>query len=267
MLKAKLIALLLSIQALLSPCSKDNRLQDYRRVKVGRLPRALTEISGLCRAEGGGFWAIRDSGGPATLYKLSPEGALLDSIETGLRNVDWEALATDDNQFLYIGDFGNNQQTRQNLSIYRVHNEGVDTLKFSYPKDSVGFSVSYDCEAMVWFKGQLHLFTKGWASREVRHYLLPSEPGVYTARLLEKTVLPGLVTDAAINAAADSLILLSYGKAYLFNAPDTGQLFFGSYQCLPLNWVGQSEAAAWSPEGDFYLSNETRKFWKVLLDD
>ena len=59
-------------------------------------------------------------------------------VQLPFSNVDWEALAQDEN-YIYVGDFGNNSTgNRTDLKIYRVEKNSlytspeVDTITFSY---------------------------------------------------------------------------------------------------------------------------------------
>ena len=75
----------------------------------------------------------------------------------GVENNDWEDIAQDKNGFTYIGDFGNNDNDRKNLAIYKVKIDKenstpvLQTTKFSYPEQTEfppnKKSLLYDCEA------------------------------------------------------------------------------------------------------------------------
>jgi hypothetical protein len=43
----------------------------------------------------------------------------LKTLKVNAKNTDWEALTNDGNNF-YIGDFGNNDGSRRDLTIYKV---------------------------------------------------------------------------------------------------------------------------------------------------
>ena len=82
----------------------------YAVHRVGRLPSALRESSGLARADTlGGLWCHGDGGTPARLTLITLPGKthrLLDLAP--LPNTDWEDLAQDPAGYFYIGNFGNN---------------------------------------------------------------------------------------------------------------------------------------------------------------
>ena len=62
-----------------------------------------------------------DSGILPNLYEIdSLTGLISRTIHvSNAQNVDWEDITADDN-YIYIGDFGNNNGTRTDLKIYRI---------------------------------------------------------------------------------------------------------------------------------------------------
>ncbi|WP_224998342.1 hypothetical protein [Cesiribacter sp. SM1] len=267
MFSAKIIAILLSLRALLIPCCPPQQelSKRYHARAYTRMPAALAESSGLEHAGGGSFWTMRDSGGPAALYRIGADGQLLDTLSLPLRNIDWEDLARDTEGNLYIGDFGNNQNRRRNLMIYRLSATGgkVDTIQFHW-EDQQNFpppkeALNYDCEAFFWHAGKLHLFTKSRGDGYVRHYSVPDQPGTYAAELLESTFVKDLVTAADISPDGSTIALLTYGKVYLFavKAPDAHlQQALG---CIRIPGAGQSEAILFINNTSILVGNETRK--------
>lgn len=170
------------------------------------IPRAVPEVSGLA-VQAGACWWHNDSGHAPYLYRTDSKGHLLDSLTHPLLvNRDWEDLAQDEEGNLYIGDFGNNCRCRADLTIYRYNLSGnrVDSLRFALPGPPA------DMEAFVWWDDSLHLFSKEFG-RTVR-YVLPDEPGTYTALPRDTLPLPKRsVTAAALLPDGSTLALLSYG--------------------------------------------------------
>ncbi len=62
-----------------------------------------------------------DSGGMNALYEINTGTGNISRTVTiqNATNVDWEDICTD-NDYIYIGDFGNNNGNRTNLKIYKV---------------------------------------------------------------------------------------------------------------------------------------------------
>ena len=184
------------------------------------LPAELNEISGLTGTPSGAFWALADSGNEPALYRINPENAaVLETRRLPVPNKDWEELTADDQGRLFIGDFGNNANKRRDLRIYRYDPSTslVDSILFSFP-DQQAFPPEsdverrFDCEAMVWRKDTLHLFTKSRfkGNKITHHYTLPAQPGTYVAKHCDSLQLPRVVTGAALSPDGQTLALCGY---------------------------------------------------------
>ena len=70
------------------------------------------------------FWSHNDSGGDARLYSVDSTGRALGTTRVpGATNRDWEALASGPcigGSCLYIGDVGDNSESRANVTVWRV---------------------------------------------------------------------------------------------------------------------------------------------------
>ncbi len=142
--------------------------------KIAALPPELREISGLERLNDSTFAAINDGGNAPRVYLINQQGVLLKSVSvSNATNADWEDLTLDtEEQYLYIGDFGNNLNQRRNLCFYRITVTDLITdtavaatkIPFSYPDQQLfpppKNNLLYDCEATVFYKGYLYLFGK-----------------------------------------------------------------------------------------------------------
>ena len=236
---------------------------------IARLPDHLKESSGLLPAFNGTFWTLLDGGNPSALYRIAPDGALLDSLSLALPNQDWEDLAKDPEGNIYIADVGNNLSNRQNLRIFRLSPEGdVDTISFTYP-DQESFPPqekeerNYDSEALIWMNGGLQLFSKSYGDKVVRQYSLPDSEGIYTARLEETLKMKGLITGAALRPDGQELALLSYGKLYIFNVTKEGKLLENPQRCINLSGRGQTEGITYINNSDLLLTNEEGRLFYV----
>src|SRR5690606_31686414 len=128
----------------------------------------LKEISSLEIIDGF-YWGQNDSGGEAELYKISPTtGKLIQTVKvTNATNVDWEEMTSSD-EYIFIGDFGNNNGKRTDLTIYyfpktklnsddEVIKVEAQKIEFSFPEQK-NFNpgkkaTNFDCEAMFYYKG------------------------------------------------------------------------------------------------------------------
>jgi hypothetical protein len=270
MLRAKLIAVLLSLRALVIPCECDKAKPKPDIEKAGRLSELLTEASGLVATDSG-LWMIRDSGAPPVLYLINQKGELLGTDTLAAKNQDWEALAADTLGNLYIGDIGNNSLNRQNLKIYRYRpaDKSLAVIEFSYPKDSVANQEfqTYDSEAMVWAGGKLHLFTKGWKAKVFRHFSVPDSPGRHVASFEGSIPMKALITDASVNREGNRLALLSYGKVYTWSTTNNYKWFSKEGVCIEIPWAGQCEAIGYTAGQQLLIANETGKVLAVALNN
>ena len=81
----------------------------------GRFPVAVDESSGLVasRINPGILWTHNDSGAGPVIFAISHDGHLkgMYTVE-GIGAEDWEAITTDLDGHLYVGDFGNNRNEK-----------------------------------------------------------------------------------------------------------------------------------------------------------
>jgi hypothetical protein len=279
LLRDKLFPILVFLQSVICGCSSDQGRGEFRQVQqeyqmepVGRLDREkVVESSGLELADAeGDLWTHGDGGNTARLYKVTPQGDLLQTLDLApLLNIDWEDLAQDDEKRLYIGDFGNNQNKRRNLRIYRLSGpdlKQVDTIRFEYP-DQRQFpprkpARNFDCEAFYYYQDSLYLFTKNRSkSRWVKQYVLPAKPGHHTARLADSLQIDTWITAADISPDGRQVALLGYGHVYLFQRLPGRRLFDGLKTCLPIASTGQAEALVFINNQDFIFSNEKGRLY------
>ena len=165
-----------------------------------------------------------DSGNSPRMYELDTLSSQIIRTITidNATNIDWEDI-TQDESYIYIGDFGNNTGNRQDLVIYRVAKSDYDLsntisaerIDFSY-EDQTDFSEiqnsDWDAEAMVDFNDQLLIFTKQWQTNGTVAYSIPKIPGSYSAKNLGFYDVSGLVTGATYNNFSNVLMLLGYSS-------------------------------------------------------
>ncbi|TNE62699.1 MAG: hypothetical protein EP344_04815 [Bacteroidetes bacterium] len=185
------------------------------------LPPALAEVSGMVHTPSGELWMLNDSRNPSELFRYDPVGDSLLEVRTlPIPNRDWEDLTSDPAGNLYIGDFGNNNNARQDLRIFRYNpvTGSLDSIRFRYP-DQEAFPPpahqdwNFNCEAFVYFQDSLHLFSKSVFKSDhvTKHYVLPAQPGVYVAQLRDSLVLKNrVITGAALSPDGRTLALTSY---------------------------------------------------------
>ncbi|MBT4338284.1 MAG: hypothetical protein HOD63_06825 [Bacteroidetes bacterium] len=246
-----------------------------------QLPAILLENSGMVFLNGL-FWFHNDSGGEAELYGY--DTVLNQVVETlsisNALNIDWEDICLD-KQFVYVGDFGNNNGDRKDLSIYKIaissfHDTGAtnttaEQIQFSFP-DQIVFSPrsnshNFDCEAFFSCNDSLYLFSKNWENEWTKVYRLANMPGTQSAELLDSFNVKGLVTAADYNVINKEVVLLGYQNYVpffwiLFDFNDT-DFFSGNKRRFdfPISNIGtQTEAVLFHLNNGIYISSEKSSF-------
>lgn len=193
---------------------------NYIPNQIAEFPDVLKECSGS-ESINSGLWVHNDSGNENKIYRIdSVSGDILQTVTiANVENNDWEDFAESE-EYLFIGDFGNNPGNRTDLEILRINkndlsNDTIDVeiIEFEY-SDQVDFSENnnnhnFDCEAFLYYNDQLHLFTKNWADLQTKHYTLSAEPGTQVAQLKESFNVNGLITGADISVN-NEIVLLGY---------------------------------------------------------
>ena len=246
---------------------------DYLRT----LPDTLFENSGMIGSENM-IWFITDGGNKPELYAYSydQDTVIRTVVVKDAVNTDWEDI-TRNEDFVYIGDFGNNLGNRTDLRIYILNRSALLTeadtvmpsglINFSY-SDQTDFSYEnestpYDCEAFIATGDSIYLFTKDWSTHETSIYVIPARPGTHIARFRAQWQgISGLVTSAAWSPATQDLYLLGYTPLIPLVVKFTGftpeELTFTDatrYDFADF-WGAQTEALMISDNGLVYISSE-----------
>lgn len=196
---------------------------NYAPLQIANLPSNLSESSGLAFFDDR-LWTHLDGGNIDQLFQVDTlTGAVLETVTIpNSDNKDWEDLAEDD-EHIYIGDFGNNFGNRMDLRIYKIKKNNLiggtpspELIEFSF-SDQTDFTTAqnahnYDCEAFFYWQDSLHLFSKNWLDFKTRHYVLPTMPGTYIAELRDSFNTQGQVTAADISDDG-TVLLLGYNIA------------------------------------------------------
>jgi hypothetical protein len=281
MLKYQLFTLYVFFETLLCGCSVDKkregfeiRPQDYAIERVGKMNKEeVKESSGIELTEDNNFWTHADGGNLPVLYKVDATGKLLDVLEVpSTTNEDWEDLAKDEEGHIYIGDFGNNENKRHNLRIFRFKEQAagqVDTIRFTYADQKLfppeKADRNFDCEAFFYHRHHLYLFTKDRGKNElVKVYKVPATPGSYEAQAIDSIQISTMITAADISPDGKKMALLGYGNIYLFDIKGTDDFFGGEKYCIPFEKTGQAEALVFINNTDFVFTNEGGKIFKAV---
>jgi hypothetical protein len=197
-----------------------------------------------------------------------------------ISNKDWEEISQDDN-YIYIGDFGNNGGNRTDLRIFKISKNSllielpvIDSIKFSYP-DQVDFSAGsnntdFDCEAFIVSEDSIYLFTKQWVNNKTSVYSLPKSPGNYTAKLKSSFDVNGLITGAVCLKSEKIISLSGYSDklepfVYLFYDFKGSDFFGGNKRKIELLLpYHQTEGIASANGIKYYISNESFSLYPLI---
>lgn len=260
-----------------------------------RLPETLKEVSGIARLPNGDLWMLNDGGNAPALYRFDPlRDSIVEIRSLSCTNIDWEDLSADTEGHLFIGDFGNNMNNRRDLRIYRYTLAGgaLDSIVYTFP-DQTEFppakerNWNFDCEAMVFFRDTLHLFTKSRFKSDhfTKHYVVPAKPGRYIAELRDSIRLKNrVVSGAAISRDGKTLALTAYmarlvwgfipctkANVFYFNAYDGSRFFTGRKKKvrLPKFMIARQfeSVLEWTP-GQWIAANEgigpqRQSIWRI----
>ncbi|WP_341227285.1 hypothetical protein [uncultured Arcticibacterium sp.] len=276
MLKSQLALLYFAFKIATCSCmpEKEKGLENYRGkskiTKIGKLDQQVDESSGLAKAENNAYWTHNDSGGSNKLFKINNRGHIVDSLEVlKARNIDWEELAKDDKGNIYIGDFGNNGNSRTDLVIYKVNNTKTEEIRFKYEDQNAfpALKKNFDCEAFFWFNGKLHLFSKSREenNRVTKHYILSDTAGSYSISPKNEFPIEQQVTAADISPDKQSFILLTYGKLIFFGIENETIDFNNPLACIKTKRK-QTEAVIFETNESILFTNEQRELFRIKLD-
>ena len=250
-----------------------------------KLPNSIRETSGLIKLDNR-LWTLNDSGGRARLYQISERNGHIVKTLTikNARNRDWEDIAYDDN-YVYIGDIGNNRGNRRDLKVYKIPREALRTQK-SVRAEVISFRYSdqksfksklyknnYDCEAMVAHHGKLYLFSKNWQNNKTRLYELSTQVGKHIAKYIATFNIHGRVTGATINEELDILLLTTYSSlldvnVWAFTNYRGANFFNGNHKRLNLKTSlhAQVEGITFKDNYKAYMSSESLKKFIFSFD-
>ncbi|MFH6968567.1 SdiA-regulated domain-containing protein [Flavobacterium sp. FlaQc-28] len=242
------------------------------------LPKKLKEVSGITYfPETNLLYTLEDSGNKNVVYALNAEGKLAKTITiSNAVNVDWEDITKDKKGNLYIGDFGNNDNERKDLCIYKVDKTQLDKdvasaeykISFSYPEQTEfppkKKEMFYDVEGFFEHDGYFYLFTKN------RSKGFDGTAFIYkikNAKGTQKAVKIGefktcdnynhcVLTSATISPDGKKVALLSHDKIVLFK-DFKGDLFHkGTQTEIELNHFSQKEAVVFKDNNTLLIADE-----------
>ncbi len=204
--------------------------------------KSLTESSGLVasRTTSGAYWSHNDSGDGPFIYAINSRANPLGTFRiAGAKAVDWEDMAAGpgpeaNTSYLYIGDIGDNNASRSEITVYRVLEPTLSpaTVKSTKAKPQTTATAEairlrypdgkFDAETLLVHPstGNIYIVTKVLiANPVVYEAAAPFTPGkLITMRRLGEIRVPsifgGVVTGGSISPDGRRVALCDYFQGY-----------------------------------------------------
>jgi hypothetical protein len=233
---------------------------------------ALPEASGLAIGKGSGarLWMHNDSGAPE-LIAVDASGKVTGRVVlNGARVDDWEALASGPcgkNSCLYVGDIGDNDASRKQITIYRVPEPAqasgtvkAETFHAAYPDSA------HDAETLlVSPAGMVFVVTKG-ESGPIAVYKFPQQLQTGTTMKLERVggaiaespKAGDRVTDGAFSADGRWVVLRTRSTLTFYRGEDFTRGNFKEAHRVDVSALNepQGEAVVFGAGNTLYIGGE-----------
>ena len=236
------------------------------------LSTALSEISGIDFLNDSTIVAINDGGNEPLIYLLDLKGKVQSVVKVeNAQNRDWEDVTVDD-EYLYIGDIGNNVNNRRDLVIYKVKIADIiakktvkaEKINFNYAEQTAfppdKGDKHFDAEALALCNDTLYLFTKDRSRPSTGTafvYKIPTTPGDYTVSKFSEVYIGkgGILIDAL--TAADFVD----GEFFLmtYNRVEIKKLVKGKFvgeETINFKTYSQKEALVVKTKMEIYVADE-----------
>ena len=273
--------------------SVENLSANYDKPQiVGKIEsKEITESSGIVesKCQPDVFWTHNDSGDGAFIYALNQKGEKLGTWKvSGATNDDWEDIAAFRDEktgkcMLFIGDIGNNERLRSDMSIYRVAEpqisdadknsskkkpsatEAAEEIKFQYP------DMRHDAESLLVHPvtGDIYVLSKRFSGAAGVYKLaagFSSEKTVILKKITDLSVpaVPnGLLTGGDVSSDAKRVVICDYFSAYEITLPAGAKNFDEIWAQKPLivelGERSQGEAVAYSADGKSIFATSEKK--------
>ncbi len=247
--------------------------------QVSNLPNGLKEVSGIAFSNNL-IYSIEDSGNKNQVVVLDTLGTITKTITLhNTANIDWEDLTFDTKGNLYIGDFGNNDNLRKDLAIYKIDNSNLQNEKaevaykisFDYPEQTEfppkKENLMFDVEAFLEYNNYFYLFTKNRSKDfdgKSYVYKIPNTAGHHHAQLIKTFTTCAdyqncAITSAAISPDGSKFVLLSHSKIWLFENYSQDNLADAKMSEFNLDHFSQKEAICFKNNNTLLIADERIK--------
>ena len=245
--------------------------------KITDLPDILEEASGVEKIQGSDIlWMHNDSGNNAEIYGVTTQGNIVRKLAIEVKNNDWEDITSDEQGNLYIADFGNNDNKRKNLVIYKIAHQylltngevPVEKINFLYP-DQTKYPPKkkdrfFDAESILYYKNNLYIFTKSRvkdAYGKTTLYRIPAKAGSYKAEYVSEFETCNYdsscwITAASISPDKNKVALLNHNTVFVFSNFTGDNFFNGNCSRYELNHTSQKEGITFKDNHTVYITDE-----------
>lgn len=254
----------------------------------------LKEVSAVAVSSASDLtWILEDSGNENNIYGLNADAKIEQTIAIkNAKNIDWEDLASDESGNLYIGDFGNNDNKRKDLSIYKVNATDLKSktaissskISFYYPEQTQfppkKSELFYDAESFFFYKNNFYIFTKNRSKGfdgTVLLYKVPNRAGNHKAQLLGKfkacdNYNKCAITSADISPDGKKIVLLSSSKVWIISDFTSDNFLKGKIEMHELNDATQKEGVCFKDNETLLIVDEKDKkmggnLYEIKLSD
>lgn len=269
-------------------------IKHHYQNKFVSIDKKLTEVSGIEFDKKGQLWAINDGGDQPNLYRVERDGSISKTVLiTNAKNIDWEDMTQDDFGHFFLGDFGNNENKRKWLTIYKIENPidikgnsaSAEIIKFMYPQQ-ISYppketDKKYDLEAFVFYKKKLYLFTKNRSvpfDGETNLYRIGAYAANHKAKKISSFTTCTLheklcwITSAAISPNKKKLVLLDSQRIWLFENWEGDDFFSGDTYEIDLGTITQKESITFYDDNTVVYTDEEfmgigRNAYVIKLDE
>ncbi len=245
------------------------------------LPKDLKETSGIFYDSANNLiWTLEDIGNENEIYALDYKGKILKTIKLNdLENNDWEDITQDKQGNLYIGDFGNNDNERKDLAIYKVsatdlekeNIEKTTKISFNYPEQTEfppnKKELFFDVEGFIEMNNNFYLFTKNRSKKgdgTVFIYKIPNQEGNHEAKKIGEfktceNFETCAITSVAISPNSKQIALLTHSKIWFFENFTDDNFTSGKTSIFELNHNTQKESICFKDNKTLLIADEKSK--------
>ncbi|MBU2019817.1 MAG: hypothetical protein KJ941_09235 [Bacteroidetes bacterium] len=240
------------------------------------LPVNLNELSGLVFINDSILVGHNDGGDLPQLYFLNKAGQLLHTCAvSNAKNIDWEDICYDGKKYLYIGDIGNNNNNRKDLTIFQVNAQMAlnhaevesKSFQFIYPEQKAfpeePKNRHFDAEALTFYNNQLYIFTKCRAEPwDGLSFVYQLSTDMVTQKAVALSPLyigkTGWWQDAVTGADIQGNLcyILTYNRLIVYEINGATMKFIGRTYLDPIT---QKEAIAVNRLGEIIVGDEMSK--------